>query len=182
MNDRIKEDILNVLKKAINLLDKAEHPGQGLTEISDHVIHDATLYQDEDSISTAIFIYALSKTIGKCCEKGIPFKQLIIPLKKMQDHLNKNNYKLFRDELKQAIREIKKADEKLNVYVQEVFERAKIKKGSKMHEHGVSIARTAEIIGISQWELQEYVGIQPETSKQTMPVRRRLETARALFT
>lgn len=181
MNDRIKEDILDVLKKAIILLDTEEHPGQGLTEVSDHVIHDATLYQDEDSISTAIFIYALSKTIGKCCEKGIPFKQFADPLRKMQDHLNKNNYKLFRDELKQAIREIKKTDEKLNVYVQEVFERAKIKKGSKMHEHGVSIARTAEILGISQWELQQYVGIQPETSKQTMPVRRRLEITRALF-
>ncbi len=182
MNARIKEDILEVLKKAISLFETEEHPGQGLTEISDHVIHDATLYQDEDSISTAILIYALSKTVGKCCEKGIPFRQFAEPLRKMHEYLSKDNYKLFADELKKAIHEIKKEDEKLNVYVQEVFERAKIKKGSKMHEHGVSIARTAEILGISQWELQQYVGIQPETSRQTMPAHKRLEIARILFT
>jgi len=181
MNARIKEDILEVLKQAILLIDTEEHPGQGLTEVSDHVIHDATLYQDEDSISTAILVYALSKTVGKCCEKEIPFRHFAEPLRKMHTYLSKDNYKFFRDELKRAIHEIKKTDEKLNVYVQEVFERAKIKKGSKMHEHGISIARTAEILGISQWELQQYVGIQPETSKQTMPVHKRLEITRALF-
>ena len=181
MNERIKQDIIDVLNKSITLIETEEHPGQGLTEVSDHIIHDASLYQDEDSVSTAVLIHALSKIVSKCCEKELSFKHFANPLKKMREYLVKDNAKFFREELKKEIREIQKLDEKLKVYVQEVLERAKIKKGSKMHEHGISIARTAEILGISQWELQQYIGVQKEFSRQTMPVRKRLEIARELF-
>lgn len=181
MNPKIKEDILAVLKESIELIETQEFPAQGLVETSNKVIHNASIYQDEDSIYTAVLIYALSKTIQYCCEKEIPFKKFSYPLKKMQEYLGKNNFKLFRREISKMISDIRKTDEKLKTYVQEVLDRSKIKKGSKIHEHGISIARTAAILGLTQWELQEYVGVQKEFAAETTPVKKRLEIARGLF-
>lgn len=181
MNEKIKQDIIAVLKESVEIIDTQEYPAQGLTETSNKVIHDAGIYQDEDSIYTAVLIHALSKTIQKCCENKIPFKKFAEPLKRMQQYLSRNNMKLFRREISKMISEIQKTDEKLKSYVQEVLERAKIKKGSKIHEHGISIARTATILGLTQWELQQYIGVQAEFTEQTIPAKKRLDTARGLF-
>jgi len=181
MNEKIKQDILAVLKESIKLIEQEEFPAQGLLETSNKVIHNASVYQDEDSIYIAVLIYALSKTIQHCCEKELPFKKFSEPLKRMFKYLSQNNLKLFRREISISISTIRKTDEKLKAYVQEVLDRAKIKKGSKLHEHGISIARTAAILGITQWELQEYIGTQPEFAGKTMPAIQRLEIARNLF-
>jgi len=181
MKPKIKQDILAVLQKAVSLIETEEYPSQGLTEISDHIIHNASLYQDEDSTLIAVLTYALSKTIQKLCEQEKQFRQFSEPLKKMHHYLSKNNIKLFRKEISKALGHIRKTDKRLKTYVEEALDRARIKKGSKLHEHGISIARTANILGISQWELQEYIGIKPEFAPKTMPVLKRLAIARELF-
>jgi len=181
MKPKIKQDILAVLHEAISLIETEEYPAQGLVKISNRIIHNASLYQDEDSTLIAVLVYALSKTIQKLCEQEKQFRQFSEPLKKMHHYLSKNNIKLIRKEISKTISQIRKTDKKLKNYVEEVLNRAKIKKGSKLHEHGISIARTANILGISQWELQEYIGIKPEFAPKTMPVLKRLAIARELF-
>ena len=62
-----------------------------------------------------------------------------------------------------------------------MLDAARIKKGSKMHQHGISMARTAELLGITQWELQDYIGKQQEWKIKEMPVLKRLKIAREMF-
>ena len=71
----------------------------------------------------------------------------------MKDDLNK-----YRSVIKRILSDIGQCDHQLKLYIQEVIEQAKIKKATKLHEHGISIARTAELLGLSQWELQGYIG------------------------
>ncbi len=182
MRDVIKEDILDVLGQAIKILEKEEHPEHGLSELSNHVIHDASIFQDDDSVSVAVLIYALSKIVQHCCEKGIEHKSMAKDLKIAYEFLSKNNISGYRAAIKDMFMQIKNMDNKLKLYIQEVLDKAKIKKGSKMHEHGISTARTAEILGITQWELQNYVGKQQEFEVTEMPAKKRLEIAREMFT
>jgi predicted transcriptional regulator len=41
-------------------------------------------------------------------------------------------------------------------YIRDVFYKASINKASKIYEHGISRAETANILGITQWELAGY--------------------------
>ena len=43
-------------------------------------------------------------------------------------------------------------------YIDEFINQAEIKKGTKIYDHGVSLGQAANILGISQWELMNYVG------------------------
>jgi hypothetical protein len=35
---------------------------------------------------------------------------------------------------------------------------SKISKGSRLYEHGISIGRTAKLLGVSKWDLMQYAG------------------------
>jgi len=181
MLDVIKEDVLSVLKQALSILRSDERPVQDLRELSNHIIHDASVFQDDDSLSIAVLIYALSKVIPYCEEQNIRFDNIVSSMQKAYDFLTAKNDKKYRAEIKHLFESIKKIDEKLKVYIQEVLDRARIKKGSKLHQHGISIARTAELLGLTQWELQDYIGKQKYFDIREMPVKKRLQIAREAF-
>jgi len=176
----VQEDILDILKKAIIALKSEKH--HALAELSNHVIHDASIYQDSDSLTFAVLIYALSKVVQRCCENNIDYKPMIMKLENTFNSLTQNNYKKYNREIQDLMKFIEKIDDKLKLYIEEVFDKAKIKKASKLHEHGLSIARTAEILGISQWELLNYVGKTSVTQVEELTdVKKRLAYARELF-
>ena len=62
MHDIIKKDILTVLNKLVEILKvKEESDIVDIRELSNHVIHNASVFQDEDSISIAILIIHYQK-------------------------------------------------------------------------------------------------------------------------
>jgi hypothetical protein len=104
------------------------------------------------------------------------------PLRDALDALKRDDEVGYRSAVKVLVSVVSRADSKMKLYIQEVFDQARLKKGSKLHEHGLSLAKTAEVLGIGLWELQSYVG------KQVYPadvvardVSRRLAFARSLF-
>lgn len=175
----VQKDIQNVLKKAIELISK--NKAFALSELSNHTIHNASIFQDEDSISIAILIYSLSKIIQRCQEKCVAFTKVIALLKKSQQSLAQNNYESYRGMIKSLFSEIKLTDSKLQMYVEEVLLKARIKKGSKLHEHGLSIARISELLGVSQWDLMDYIGKITVEELEGVPVEERIKFARKLF-
>lgn len=180
MLPQVKEDIINVLTLSIEALENEKH--QDLGEISNHIIHDASVFQDDDSLSIAVLIYALSKIVQRCCEKGISYSPVISLLENSRDALKKEDFKIYNANIQNIFKFITKIDSKVKLYIQEVISKAKIKKGSKLHEHGLSIARTAEILGISQWELVDYISkVSFESVKESVGVKDRLKKARSLF-
>jgi hypothetical protein len=180
MQDIVRKDILDVLEQAIMSLQANDH--LALTELSNHVIHDASIFQDDDSVSFAVLVYALSKIGQRCSAETVSCAHVHPLLSRARDALAAGNDEEYRAAIRQMFKEISALDEKLKLYITEVMEKAKVKKASKMHEHGISLARTAELLGISQWELQDYIGkTRIPDVELGVPVRERLERARKWF-
>ena len=66
MHETIKKDIISVLSKLTGILSvKDEKDVIEIRELSNHTIHNASVFQDEDSVSIAILTYSLSKIIDR---------------------------------------------------------------------------------------------------------------------
>ncbi len=183
MHDIIKKDIIAVLTELIEILKvKEESDILEIKKLSNHVIHNASVFQDEDSISIAILIYSLSKIIERK-EKDLDYGKLLSMLNSCISSLKNNEDESFRKSIKNIFNFIRSIDEKLKLYIHEVINQAQIKKGCKLCEHGISIARASEVLGISQWELMHYIGKTTLIDQFSEPVNvsYRLKIARSLF-
>ncbi len=181
MNDQIKKDIISVLVQLIEILKKKEDSVQ-IKSLSNHTIHNASVFQDEDSISVAILIYSLSKIIERK-EKDIDYNKVIYLLNSALQNLKNSNDDAFRKFIKNLFDFIRAMDKKLKLYIHEVINQAQIKKGCKLCEHGISIARASEVLNISRWELMHYIGKTTLIEQFSEPVNilQRLKFARSLF-
>ena len=180
MRDIIKEDILKVLKNLLKAVKAGDH--NEIAELSNHVIHDASIFQEDDPLTLAVVVYALSKIYQRCCERNYEYPTVQPYLEQAYEALLADDVTAYRAHIKTILRNISKQDEKMKLYIQQVIERSKIKKASKLHEHGISIARTAELLDLSQWELQSYIGKTiREIPHDGMTVRERLQKTRALI-
>ena len=156
-----RRHILNILVKTKSALDKKDYVK--IKNLSDQVIHHASIHQDGDVISVAVLIYALSKIIERenykaeknWAEFYSGFRKNIMD---MIVALKNKNEKKFRNEVENNRKLIGGLSGKLKIYIGDVFNRAKINKASRIYEHGISIEKTAKMLGISLWEQSEYSG------------------------
>jgi len=182
MDTIVKADILSVLAGFIDILKvKEERDISDVRELSNHTIHNASIFQDEDSVSIAILIYSFSKIMERQ-QKELSYKPFISLAQKAYFYLSKDNVNAYRFSIKKLFSFVSAFDKQLELYIEEVISQAQIKKGSKIYEHGISLARVAEIIGISQWELMNYVGKTTITDSNPLTdIKNRLKFARSLF-
>ena len=183
MIEIIKRDIISVLSKVAEILKvKEETDVAEIKELSNHVIHNASVFQDEDSISIAILIYSLSKIIERK-QKDLDYEKVLSMLNSCISSLKNNQDEEFRKSIKNIFNFIRTIDEKLKLYIHEVINQAQIKKGCKLCEHGISVARASEVLGISQWELMHYLGKTTLIDQFSEPVNvlKRLKIARGFF-
>jgi len=183
MEERIKHDILLILNGLIDILKTKENMDiPHIKDLSNHTIHNASIFQDDDSVSVAIFVYALSKILERGSEDFV-YKSVYNEIKKAISYLEQNDINGYRKSMKTLFSEISQIDHQIKIYIENVLDKARLKKGSKVYEHGVSIARAAELLGISQWELMSYVGKTEltETEGEKINLGKRLSYARELF-
>ncbi len=183
MHEIIKKDIIAVLSDLLEILKvKEEIDIVQMKELSNHVIHNASIFQDEDSISVAILIYSLSKIIERK-QRDMDYGRVLGMLNSCISSLKNNDDVSFRKSIKNVFNFIRSVDEKLKLYIHEVINQAQIKKGCKLCQHGISVARASEVLGISQWELLRYLGETTSIDRFSEPVHvlHRLKTARSLF-
>jgi hypothetical protein len=160
-----------------------------LREVSSRTIHSASIYEDPDSIALAVTIYALSKIIERkkyesYREWSAFFKRITADIERSIDDLEKNNIKQFRYDMQNIRKTVDALSGHLKFYIQDVFRKASINKASRLYEHGISAAETAKILGITQFELSDYVGmtgIADVDLSVTMPIKDRLKFAKSLF-
>jgi len=182
MNEVIKKDIILVISNLLEILEVEEEKDIiEIRELSNHTIHNSSIFQDEDSVSIAILVYSLSKIIERR-EGKLNYGVFAELLRKARDDLSTYKVDAYRSNINKIFKLISGIDTKLKLYIEEVINQAQIKKGSKLYEHGISMARAADILGISQWELSSYVG-KTTISDMGGPVnvRERLRFARGLF-
>ena len=99
-------------------------------------------------------------------------------------NLGKDNIEGFQDNINNILNIIDKLESHLKNYIQEVIEKAKIHRASRIHEHGISVERTAKLLGISSWELMDYIGktgISDVELSQTKTAKERLKLVREIF-
>ncbi|MBN1156387.1 hypothetical protein JXA85_02130 [Candidatus Woesearchaeota archaeon] len=181
MNDVIKRDILEIITRILDIVkEKDFNDAAELSKLSDRTIHDASIFQDEDSIGIAVVAYALSKLYVRTELVSETMKDL---LRRAYNNLLDNNPEGYRKKIKEILKQIGDEDKKLGLYIQEVIKQAEIKKGSRIYEHGISLARAAEILGVSQWELSYYVSQTTiaDDELERVPIKDRLNFARGLF-
>jgi hypothetical protein len=180
------ENILRILKETKDSLKKED--SQKLKLLSDQTIHSATIYQDSDNIIVAVLVYSISKMIQRQNYKQIKgwnnfYRLLLKDLDKTISSLQKKDIESARESLGEIRNSVNEIESNLRTYIQDIFIKAGINKAFKIYEHGLSSEKTAELLGISLWDLSSYIG-QSNISEQTlsgMPVKERIKIAEDFF-
>ena len=187
MKEEVKQDILNILQGSYIAI--KDRDILQLQELSNHTLHDASIFQDEDSISIAVIIYSLSKIFERTRYQEYKnwnlFYEIVMEnLEKAQEYLKNNNFDKYQGCIKNILNVIDRLDDKFKRYINEVIEKARISKASRIYEHGISISRTSQLLGISEWELMDYIGktgISDVEFGITKNIKERIKFARGLF-
>jgi hypothetical protein len=183
----LKNQSLIILKETLKAIQNQEP--EKINSLSNNTIHTASTAQDKESITIAILIYALSKIYEREYSTRLTgWGDFDLYLKKELKtairNLDQEKYTSYENTLQRIFKNIKKLDWKLKVYIKSVMEKARINKASRIHEHGISLGRTAELLGVSKYELMGYIGktfMSESVEFQTKPIKERIETARRLL-
>ncbi len=182
-----KENILNILKETKIALEKED--ATTMKHLSDQTIHTASIYQDPDNIVIAVLVYSLSKiTERRTYRRYKSWKEFMKRYTTCIDNsitsLEKDNESAFRKEMKHIRKHIKSLSGDFKKQIQEVFRRAEVNKASRIYEHGISMQRTADLLGVSVWELAEYTGgtgISEVKLNITLAEKERIKLAQEIF-
>jgi len=182
-----RNHVLKVLREVELTLKKKDYTK--IKSLSNQIIHNASINQDPDVISTAVIIYALSKLLEREVYNEYKnwdrfYNQYVHHIKLAISALKKDNVQGFRYEIDMIRRLIQGLSGKLKEYIKDVFRKAQINKASRVYEHGISMEKTAKILGVSIWELAEYAGktgIGDFNLGVTMPIKQRIKLAEEIF-
>ena len=177
-----KVHVINVLRETQTAL--AAEDAAKLKELSNQTIHCASYLQDSGSITLAVVIYTLSKLIERSDHaKATNWKQfskkfnswMLLAIKARGEEKT-DEYEAY---LEQARKSLTSMLGNLKPYIQEVLLKASINKASRIYEHGISLGKTAQLLGVTQWELSEYAGQkkQEDGGYNTFDVKKRAKMA-----
>jgi hypothetical protein len=159
MIEQVRAELLHILKRIPEIISNSAK----LAELSDYSIRSASIYQDSDSISIAIIVYSLSKMIARHESHDLPqwdeiYPQIRNEIELAAANLESGDIAGFRSNIKEMMNIVGSCDKDIKLYIDKVIEKARIKKGSKIFEQGVSVQRAAKLMGTSVWELMNYIG------------------------
>ncbi len=155
------ENVINVLEEAKQAL-KSEDILK-LKDLSNRTIHSICRIQDPSSITISVIIYSLSKLVER--KDSLKIKRWPVFVKKIISifelaikSLKENREDLYEEYLTKARTTIESISVNLKPYIKDVLRKSSINKASKVYEHGISMEQTSKLLGITQWELSEYIG------------------------
>ncbi len=166
---------ISILKKDILVA------GVDLKNLSEHVIADVALYRNVDAATLAILIYSIYKSLP--CIPADKQKELIESLDKLQSHIQKKEFTKYNDSIKELFELLRACNSQIKTHIQDVFYAAKIRKGTDLLEQGLSLARAADLMGVSRWDVLQYGGTKVTQVEHTesWPAAKRLKLARSIF-
>ncbi len=183
---REKENILKILEGTLKAL--KEEDSIELKFLSDRTIHTASISQDPDNIAIAVIVYSLSKIIERPSyrkQKGWEkfFNGQIMGIEQAIDALKKDDEAHLRSHIEDIRKKIEGLSSNLKKYIQDVFRKASINKASRIYEHGISMEKTAKLLGVSLWELASYAGQQvgDKDIGKTIGAKQRIKLAMEMF-
>lgn len=176
-----KENIIFILKETRMALRKKN--GRKLRSLADRTNHVAAIYQDPDNIIIAVLVYTLGKVLEreqyhKMAGWNFFIKEISKKLDETISFLKKDDLGKFRNHLGEMRNVINKVDGNLKDYIGDVFYKAGINRAFKYYEHGLSSQRTAELLGVSLWDLSSFIGqnnVFELKSAESVPVEDRIK-------
>jgi hypothetical protein len=181
------ENVLRILKETEIAFDKKD--AFALKNLSNQTVHTSTIFQDPDNIVVAVVVYVLGKIIERpnySTMEGWPEFQEAIDknIRTAIKSLESNDLEKFRTAIGKIRNASNKVDGHLKEYIQDVFYKAGVNKAFKMYEHGLSSERTAELLGVSLWDLASYIGqttISESSITEAMSVKTRIKITEEFF-
>jgi hypothetical protein len=185
-----KEDLSNILR-IFEEARKAIPPSNWmkLKDLSNETLHSATIHQDTLNIITAVLVYALSKFLQRESYRKMPgwdkfYKTLLAKWDEAIKALKQKDAEKaiqIEGEIRQSLNEL---DSDLGMYIKDIFRKAEINKAFKLYEHGLTAQATADLFGVSLWDLSTYIGqssISEAHASQTLPEKERIKIAQEFF-
>ncbi|MEN7982052.1 MAG: hypothetical protein ABFQ65_01235 [Nanoarchaeota archaeon] len=160
-----------------------------LKELSNQTIHTASVKQDSINIAIAVVVYSLSKILERVNYKKYSdwdklYKSIVFAIEgSIIAAKSKDEYKL-KQKLEMIRKSVGKLSGNLKKYIEDVFRRASISKASRIYEHGISMEKTAKLLGITMYELAEYAGktgISNMPEGKTTDVKSRIKLVESFF-
>jgi len=146
------------------------------------------LIQDSGSITLAVLVYTLSKLIERNDHKraknwGNFVKKFNSWMALAESSIRTSETHEYESYLEQARKSLASLSVNLKPYIQDVILKASINKASRVYEHGISLGKTAQLLGVTQWELSEYTGQKgaEESGYHTLNVKERAKMALDFF-
>lgn len=181
MQEKVRTDLLTVLAAVREDLQQEDHTK--LTALSSRTIHNASIFQDSHSIDIAIVVYSLSKLLGK---KPDLAKQFFTYIDQAHTLLLQDQEYAYEQVIREILGQIEAIDKKMGLYITHVIDNARVKKGSHLYYHGLSVGQSAKLVGVTQWELYDYIGKTTINEEDESPhitnLRKRLAFARKVLT
>ncbi len=183
-----KENVLRILQETKDAI--KNNDSVKLKILSDQTVHTASTVQDPDNIAVAVAVYSISKIVEREKYREYTgwknfYNTIISSVDNSITAIKKNDDKKARENLAAISNAISKLSGELKIYIQDVFRKAQINKASKIYEHGISMEQTANLLGITLFELASYAGQKPEGFEapltHTLDVKSRIKTAMELF-
>lgn len=181
------DNVLRILQETKVALERND--SFSLRSLSNQTVNTSTLTQDSDNIAVAVIVYSLSKIVERQDYKQLPgwkkfYDNVLLYLDKSIKDIEKMEYERFREDFKAIRGSIDNLSGKLKKYVKEVLRTAEVSKASRLYEHGISMEQTANLLGITLYELAEYVGktgISEVPENRTMGTKERIKLAMEIF-
>ena len=180
-----KEEIIRILKEATIAISNQDPVKLQL--LSDDAVNMASISQATDTINLAVIMYALSKIMIRKHYSNEKMwldliKKISASLSLAITSLREEDYKNFAKHLQKIRQLIESKSSGMTPYIKDIVEKAKINKASKIYEHGISLSQTADLLGITQWELADYIGQKKVDSYESSPdIKKRLKRALNFF-
>ncbi|MDD5012474.1 MAG: hypothetical protein PHQ66_02410 [Candidatus Nanoarchaeia archaeon] len=183
-----KENALRILQEAKDAI--KNNDSIKLKLLSNQTNNTASLTQDPDNIAVAVAVYSISKIVERVEYRTLPgwkdfYKTINSAIDNSISAIKKNDDAKLTDSLISIRDAVSKLSGRLKDYIQDVFRKAQINKASKIYEHGISMEQTANLLGITLFELATYSGQKPEGAEaplaKTLDVKSRIKTAMDLF-
>ncbi len=184
---RERENILRIFQETKEAV--SEGNSAKIKKLSNQTTNTASLTHDPDNIAAAVVVYALSKIIEREDYRQLPgwnefYKIYISSIDKIIDAIKRKDDQAYGKNVSLIRNAIGKLSGKLKDYISDVFRAASINKASRIYEHGISMEKTANLLGVTMFELADYAGKGkyadiPEA--QTVDVKTRIKLAMGMF-
>ncbi len=163
-----KENILKILEGTKASIQKGD--AATIKNLSNQTTNTAALTQDPDNIAVAVIIYSISKLIERKDYKKLPgwnefYKTIFKGIDNTINSIKKNDEQKTKENLDNLRNSLTKVSGSLKKYIQDIFRKASINKASKLYEHGLSMEKTANLLGITLFELASYAGQKESVSE-----------------